>query len=358
MARLRCWSGQPARYPRSPRPRSRRRRTPQPIPPPVPVPDRGAGALVRHPGHRAPPTGTRSVGSGGAVIEGFRRARGAWVVVMDVDLQHPSELIAELVHAGIRDGADLVVASRYAAGGRRGGLDGRYRRLVSRGSTLLVKLLFNTHLTQVSDPLSGFFAVRRTSVELDELRPEGYKILLEVRARPGRGVEVPFTFAARLAGDSKASLAEGLRFLRHLARLCVGENQLRLFVFALIGLSGLVPNAVALWQLTETAGLHSAPAAIMATQVAVAWNSARPAVRRPADDRRRQHHWPAPDQQPEPGSARLIHAVRGLADRCSVRCLVGARVVSEPATAPARPDAAETAGLGRGGGRQRGGTGD
>jgi dolichol-phosphate mannosyltransferase len=222
--------------------------------------------------HRQAPVG----GLGGAVVEGFRRARGSWIVVMDGDLQHPPELINELVAAGIRDGADLVVASRYAAGGRSDGLDGRYRRLVSRGATLLTKLLFYTALTRVSDPLSGFFAVRRTSVDVDELRPEGYKILLEylVRTRPGRVVEVPFTFEARAAGDSKASPAEGLRFLRHLARLRVGEQRLRMLAFALIGLSGLAPNAFALWQLTETVGLHYVPAAIIATQVAIAWNFA------------------------------------------------------------------------------------
>lgn len=220
--------------------------------------------------HRDNPTG----GLGGAVVEGFRRARGSWVVVMDGDLQHPPEVISELVEAGIRDGADLVVGSRYAAGGRSDGLAGRYRHLVSRGSTLLTKLVFYTSLTQVSDPLSGFFAVRRTSVDIDDLRPEGYKILLEylVRNRPGRVVEVPFTFEARLAGDSKASLAEGLRFIRHLGLLRIGEKRLRMLAFALIGLSGLIPNAFALWQLTAMAGMHYVPAAIIATQVAIAWN--------------------------------------------------------------------------------------
>lgn len=222
--------------------------------------------------HRETPVG----GLGGAVVEGCRRARGAWIVVMDGDLQHPPEVVPELVKTGIRDGADLVVASRYAAGGSSDGLAGRYRRLVSRGSTLVTKVLFCTHLARVSDPLSGFFAVRRTSVEIDELRPEGYKILLEylVRARPGRVAEVPFTFQARAAGDSKASLAEGVRFLRHLVRLRLGDRRLRMVAFALIGLSGLLPNAVALWQLTETAGLHYALAAVIATQVAIAWNFA------------------------------------------------------------------------------------
>lgn len=222
--------------------------------------------------HRNTPSG----GLGGAVVEGFRLARGEWVVVMDGDLQHPPETVAELVDSGIRDGADVVVASRYVAGGRSDGLAGRYRHLVSRGSTLITKLFFYTSLTQVSDPLSGFFAVRRSSLDIDDLQPEGYKILLEylVRNRPGRVVEVPFTFEARLAGDSKASLAEGLRFVRHLGLLRFGEGRLRMFAFALVGLSGLIPNAFALWQLTSLTGMHYVPAAIIATQVAIGWNLA------------------------------------------------------------------------------------
>jgi len=221
--------------------------------------------------HRDTPTG----GLGGAVVEGFRRSRGDWIVVMDGDLQHPPEVIGELIDSGVRDGADLVVASRYAAGGSRDGLADRYRRLVSRASTLVTKVFFYTSLTQVSDPLSGFFAVRRTSVEIDQLRPDGYKILLDylVRNRPGRVNEVPFTFEARLAGASKAGLAEGLRFLRHIALLRLGETRLRMLAFALVGLSGLVPNAFVLWQLT-TLGMHYLPAAIIATQVAIGWNLA------------------------------------------------------------------------------------
>ena len=220
--------------------------------------------------HRDAPLG----GLGGAVMEGFRLATGDWIVVMDGDLQHPPEVVADLVATGIRDGSDLVVASRYADGGSHGGLSGAYRRLVSRGSTVVTKIFFYTALTQVSDPLSGFFAVRATSLDAGELRPHGYKILLEllVRNRPGRVTEVPFTFEARLAGDSKASLAEGVRFLRHVGLLRLGDRRLRMLAFALIGVSGLIPNAIALWELSSLAGMHYVPAAIIATQVAIAWN--------------------------------------------------------------------------------------
>ncbi|MEU8657023.1 glycosyltransferase, partial [Actinoplanes philippinensis] len=74
-------------------------------------------------------------GLGGAVVEGMRLARGEWIVVMDADLQHPPEIVPDLIAAGLRDGADLVVGSRYAGGGDTGGLADGYRKLVSRGST-------------------------------------------------------------------------------------------------------------------------------------------------------------------------------------------------------------------------------
>lgn len=173
--------------------------------------------------HRDQPVG----GLGGAVVTGLRAARGDWIVVMDGDLQHPPEVVPGLVAAGIRDGADLVVATRYAGGGSRDGLSDRYRKLVSRSSTVVTKLIFRSALTQVSDPMSGFFAVRRSSLEIDGLRPLGYKILLElvVRNRPGRVVEVPFTFQPRHGGESKSTVSEGLRFLRHLAKLRAGSTR-------------------------------------------------------------------------------------------------------------------------------------
>jgi dolichol-phosphate mannosyltransferase len=148
---------------------------------------------------------------------------------MDADLQHPPEVVPELIAAGTRDGADLVVASRYLAGGNSSGLADAYRRLVSGTCRFGTKLLFHSALTQVSDPMSGFFTVRASSLELATLRPLGYKILLEllVRNRPGRVIEVPYAFQNRHAGASKSTVAEGWRFLRHLAALRFGGTHLR-----------------------------------------------------------------------------------------------------------------------------------
>jgi dolichol-phosphate mannosyltransferase len=215
-------------------------------------------------------------GLGGAVVEGMRLARGAWIVVMDADLQHPPEIVPDLVAAGLRDGADLVVGTRYAGDGRNDGLADGYRRLVSGGSTFATKMIFRSSLLQVSDPMSGLFAVRASSLQPDELRPLGFKVLLElvVRTRPGRIVEVPYTFQQRHAGESKSTLAEGARFLKHLAILRFGAQRARMLAFALIGVSGLIPNQLMLWLLAHVIGVHYVPAAIAANLVAVGWNFA------------------------------------------------------------------------------------
>jgi dolichol-phosphate mannosyltransferase len=176
--------------------------------------------------HRETPDG----GLGGAVAMGLRAASAPWIVVMDADLQHPPALVPDLVAAGERDNADLVVATRYAGGGSRAGLDGGFRRFASGGSTALAKAVFPRRLGKVSDPMSGFFAVRATALDADVLRPLGYKILLEliVRCRLGRVTEVPYQFQDRFAGESKANFGEGLRFLRHLLVLRVSSVTSRL----------------------------------------------------------------------------------------------------------------------------------
>lgn len=219
--------------------------------------------------HRDTPVG----GLGGAVVEGIRAATSDWIVVMDGDLQHPPSLVPELVAAGEREHAGLVVASRYIKGGSRAGLAGGYRIAVSRGATWLTKTLFPRRLRGISDPMSGFFAIRRSAVTADVLKPLGYKILLEmaVRARPRQVTEVPFVFQDRFAGESKSTAKEGVRFLRHLAGLRTASPVARMVVFGLIGATGFLPNLAALWALTA-AGMHYLPAEIVANQFGVAWN--------------------------------------------------------------------------------------
>ncbi|MGW5660129.1 glycosyltransferase [Streptomyces sp. NPDC003758] len=219
--------------------------------------------------HRDEPVG----GLGGAVVEGLKAAGSDWIVVMDGDLQHPPSLVPELIGTGERTNAGLVVASRYIKGGSRAGLAGGYRIAVSRGATWLTKTLFPRRLRGISDPMSGFFAIRRSAVTAEVLRPLGYKILLElaVRSRPREVTEVPFVFQERFAGRSKSTAQEGFRFLRHLVGLRTASPLARMVAFGLIGASGFVPNLVGLWALTRL-GVHYLPAEILANQLGVAWN--------------------------------------------------------------------------------------
>jgi len=168
--------------------------------------------------HRSPDK--RGDGLGGAVLLGLRTARAPWVCVMDADLQHPPELIPRLLDEAVRSGADVVVASRYRPGGDAGGLR-VHRAAVSRGACAVARLCFPHHLRNVTDPMSGFFLVRRDAIELAHLRPSGFKVLLEILVRtPGlRITELPFRFERRHAGRSKVTLREGVRFLRLLANL-------------------------------------------------------------------------------------------------------------------------------------------
>lgn len=169
------------------------------------------------------PAGQRTDGLSGAVLDGFATARGEVIVVMDADLQHPPEVLPELVTPVIEGRADIVVASRYCAGATPdagAGLDGPWRRAVSRAARWPVYAV-RPRLRGVTDPLGGFFALRREVLTDVHLAPTGFKVLLEVLARghARRVVEVPYRFAEREAGDSKANLKQGVQFGRHLLRL-------------------------------------------------------------------------------------------------------------------------------------------
>jgi hypothetical protein len=167
------------------------------------------------------PEGQRDGGLGGAVLAGFRAATAPWAVVMDGDLQHPPEALPDLLAPTAEPGVDLVVASRYTGDGDAAGLDGRWRTSASALCTRLAKLIFARKLRGISDPMSGFFAVRLDALDLERLHPQGYKILMEViaRSRFHATRDITYSFQARFSGESKASMRQGLLFLRQLVVL-------------------------------------------------------------------------------------------------------------------------------------------
>ena len=169
------------------------------------------------------PSSTRSGGLGSAVCEGIRRARTDWVVVMDADLQHPPEAIARMVAVAADGQVDVIVGSRFTSLGEGPSEESLSpaRQHVTKACLAAAHTAFPKRLAGVTDPLSGFFMLRRRSIDPDRLRPDGFKILLEILGRYPRlrVAEIGFRFEDRQAGVSKASIKEGARFARQLGRL-------------------------------------------------------------------------------------------------------------------------------------------
>lgn len=151
-----------------------------------------------------------------AVLEGLRQARGDILVVMDADLSHPPEVIPEM-QSTLAAGADFVAGSRYIEGGTTADTWGLFRFINSRIATYLAR-----PLTDMTDPMSGFFALPRHVFErIEKPNPLGYKIGLEliVRCRCQDVREIPIHFANRKHGESKLTLHQQLLYVRHLGRL-------------------------------------------------------------------------------------------------------------------------------------------
>ena len=207
-------------------------------------------------------------GLAGAVVTGLEAALGEWCVVMDGDLQHPPELLPRLLAAGEEAAADVAVASRHVTGGSSSGLHDPLRHLVSSAATVLARSMFPLRLRDCTDPMTGYFAIRRSAVDLSALRPRGFKILLEILARRRyRVVEVPLLFAERNAGHSKATAAQGLRFVSQLAALRFG----RLSAFATVGALGALANLLIMGGM-QLAGVWYPIAALVAAVVTILGN--------------------------------------------------------------------------------------
>jgi dolichol-phosphate mannosyltransferase len=156
-------------------------------------------------------------GLSGAVLDGMALAHGDVFLVMDADLQHPPEqapaLIDELAH-----GADFVIGSRYTSGGSTERGWGVLRKMNSTLATVLARPFAG----RTSDPMSGYFALRRDTFRRGtRLTPLGYKVGLELmcKCRTRNVREIPIQFATRTRGESKLSVAQQFKYLEHLSRL-------------------------------------------------------------------------------------------------------------------------------------------
>lgn len=166
---------------------------------------------------------TAQPGLSAAVLDGFRVSRSDRWIVMDADGQHDPSVLPSIVKG--LDRHELVVPSRYAPGGSTGTLS-LSRWVASRGATGLAKWLLDVPL---SDPVSGFFGIRREAYEAvaPAMNPRGFKILLELYYRLSRRsqthsvnyVELPYRFRPRVAGESKLTRRIAWQYLQMLLAL-------------------------------------------------------------------------------------------------------------------------------------------
>ncbi|MEM7066201.1 MAG: glycosyltransferase [Cyanobacteria bacterium P01_B01_bin.77] len=227
-------------------------------------------------------------GLSSAVIRGWQVSSGEILGVIDADLQHPPETLGHMVHQ-IAD-ADLVVASRHIDGG--GVSDwSLLRRFLSRGAQMLGLLILPNVVGRVSDPMSGYFMVRRSAIAGPILNPLGYKILLEVigRGQVGAITEVGYVFQEREIGESKVTWKQYIEYLGHLMRLRFhGDIERirqkfplgRFLRFGVVGLSGVFVDMAVLYLLSDPSTLAwgLTRSKILAGEVAILnnflWNDA------------------------------------------------------------------------------------
>ena len=158
---------------------------------------------------------TGKLGLGTAVVAGFEAASARIVGVMDADFSHPPALVPRLLAALRATQADVVIASRYVAGGSTPNWP-MWRRLLSRTACLAAR-----PLSPVRDAASGFFLIRQSVASRVAIRAGGFKICLELLMRgwPERLVEIPYRFDDREQGESKMSLREAAGYLIQLRDL-------------------------------------------------------------------------------------------------------------------------------------------
>ncbi|MDD1415415.1 glycosyltransferase [Dolichospermum sp. ST_con] len=231
-------------------------------------------------------------GLSSAVIRGWQAATGRVLGVIDGDLQHPPKVLTQLLQK-IEQGADLALASRHVDGGGVSSWS-VIRRFLSRGAQVLGLVILPGVLGRVTDPMSGYFMVRRSAIANTTLNPIGYKILIEVisRGQVGEIAEAGYVFRERTEGESKVTWKQYIEYIQHLIRLRISTGRIgkiskkvnfpvqRFLRFGLVGLSGVFVDMLILYLLSDptTLALPLTRSKIIAGEIAIfnnfLWNDA------------------------------------------------------------------------------------
>lgn len=190
-------------------------------------------------------------GLASACIEGMLATSAPYIAVMDADLQHDESLLPEMYRRITAEGLDLVVGSRNVSGGSMGEFTPWRVRLSRAGRRL--SGLGGDHA--LSDPMSGFFMLRRAFFEriAHRLSGVGFKILLDIvlsADAPIRMAELPYTFRLREHGESKLDVMVGLEYLELLIDKLIGNYvSVRFVLFGSVGALGVGIHLLLLWGL-------------------------------------------------------------------------------------------------------------
>lgn len=209
-----------------------------------------------------------------AVIEGMMATMAPIVAVIDGDGQHDEALLPRLFALVQGGAAEVAIGSRYCQNGSTGEWSS-LRLRCSQWATRLSRLVLRT---PVSDPMSGFFVIRRDRVEalLPRLTGRGFKILFDLLTsspEPLRAVEIPFEFRTRVAGESKLGAGVVVDYLVTIAdRLIRRFAPPRFVMFGAVGALGLIVHLIVLQAVLALDGGRFALAQSAAVVVAIAFN--------------------------------------------------------------------------------------
>jgi dolichol-phosphate mannosyltransferase len=213
-------------------------------------------------------------GLSSACIEGMLATAAPYLAVMDADLQHDETILPAMLAKLRDDDLDLVVGTRFGAGGSAGGLS-KPRELLSRCGRMLSRMISRAEL---SDPMSGYFVLRRPFLDrtVRRLSGQGFKILLDLFASapgPVRFAEVPFTFRSRHSGESKLDTLVMLEYASLLSDKLLGPYfPTRFVIFVLVGLFGVVVHLATLGIAHKALGIAFYYSQMIATFTAMTIN--------------------------------------------------------------------------------------
>jgi dolichol-phosphate mannosyltransferase len=213
-------------------------------------------------------------GLSSACIEGILSSVSPYIVVMDADMQHDENLLAVMLNTLKNENLDLVIGSRYMAGGSTGQLS-KHRVWVSRAATLLSGLVLRQ---PVQDPMSGYFMLRRSFFEkvMRNLSGKGFKILLDILVTAGPTVtfrELPYVMRQRTQGESKLSIIVIWEFITLIVYKLMGRLLPARFIsFATVGFSGIFVHLCILWFLHRFLEIEFIYSQASATLVAMTSN--------------------------------------------------------------------------------------